>query len=174
VNLAFNTTIGSGSSVPWRAGIGAPGNAGVAGAIRNTRGAIGYVEYAYATENNMQTPQLQNRSGAWVRPSSAAFAAAAATANWANAPNMAASMINTAGQSNWPIVSASYILLPRNPADAARSRKVMQFFDWAFRNGQGAADGLHYVMLPEAVRNQVRQRWCQVRSGNSPVWTGCH
>jgi len=173
VNLAFNTTVGAGSSVSWRAGIGAPGNAGVAGAIRNTRGAIGYVEYAYATENNMATPQLQNRSGAWVRPSQAAFAAAAATANWANAPNMAASMINTAGQANWPIVSATYILLPRNPSDAARSLKVMQFFDWAFRNGQPAADQLHYIMLPEAVRNQVRQRWCQVRSNNQPVWTGC-
>lgn len=173
VNLAFSTTVGAGSSVSWRSGIGAPGNAGVAGAIRNTRGAIGYVEYAYATENNMATPQLQNRSGAWVRPSQAAFAAAAATANWANAPNMAASMINTAGQANWPIVSATYILLPRNPSDPARSLKVMQFFDWAFRNGQPAADSLHYIMLPEAVRNQVRQRWCQVRSNNQPVWTGC-
>lgn len=173
VNLAFSTTVGAGSSVSWRSGIGAPGNAGVAGAIRNTRGAIGYVEYAYATENNMATPQLQNRSGAWVRPSQAAFAAAAATANWASAPNMAASMINTAGQANWPIVSATYILLPRNPSDPARSLKVMQFFDWAFRNGQPAADSLHYIMLPEAVRNQVRQRWCQVRSNNQPVWTGC-
>ena len=174
VNLAFNTTIGAGSSVSWRAGIGAPGNAGVAGAIRNTRGAIGYVEFAYATENHMATPQLQNRNGAFVRPSTAAFAAAAATANWTNAPNMAASMINTAGAANWPIVSATYILLPKNPADASHSLKVMQFFDWAFRNGQPAADQLHYIALPPAVQNQVRQRWCQVRSGNAPVWTGCH
>jgi phosphate transport system substrate-binding protein len=174
VNLAFNTTIGAGSSVSWRAGIGAPGNAGVAGAIRNTRGAIGYVEFAYATENHMATPQLQNRSGAFVRPSTAAFAAAAATANWATAPNMAASMINTAGATNWPIVSATYILLPKNPADASHSLKVMQFFDWAFRNGQPAVDQLHYVPLPAAVQSQVRQRWCQVRSGNAPVWTGCH
>src|SRR6185503_4638798 len=135
----------------------APGNAGVAGAIRNTRGAIGYVEYAYATENNMQAPTLQNRSGAWVRPATAAFAAAAATANWTNAPNMAASMINTAGATNWPIVSATYILLPKNPADAGRSLKVMQFFDWAFRNGQPAVDALHYIALPAAVQNQVRQ-----------------
>ena len=174
VNLPFNTTIGAGSSVSFRAGIGAPGNAGVAGSIRNTRGAIGYVEYAYATENNMQTPQLQNRSGAWVRPSSAGFAAAAATANWANAPNMAASMINTAGAPNWPIVSATYILLPKNPADAGQALKVMQFFDWAFRSGQGAADALHYITLPVAVQNQVRQRWCQVRSGAQAVWNGCH
>ncbi|MES1197022.1 MAG: phosphate ABC transporter substrate-binding protein PstS [Pseudomonadota bacterium] len=174
VNLAFNTTIGAGSSVSWRAGIGAPGNPGVAGAIRNTRGAIGYVEYAYATENNMATPMIQNRSGQFVRPSTQAFAAAAATADWVHAPNMAASMINTLGAPNWPIVSATYILLPKNPADPSRSLKVMQFFDWAFKNGQGAADQLHYIMLPDAVRNQVRQRWCQVQAGGHAVWSGCH
>ena len=172
VSLPFQTTIGAGSSVSWRAGIGAPGNAGVAGAIRNTRGGIGYVEYAYAFENHMATPQLQNRSGAWVSPSTAAFAAAAATANWASAPNMAASMINTAGAANWPIVSATYILLPKNPTDPERALKVMRFFDWAFRSGGGAADQLHYIMLPEAVRTQVRQRWAQVQAGGHAVWTG--
>ena len=174
VNLAFSTTVGAGSSVSWRAGIGAPGNPGVAGAIRNTRGGIGYVEYAYAFENHMQTPKLQNRSAQWVSPSMQAFAAAAATANWATAPNMAASMINTTGAANWPIVSATYILLPKNPGDPARALKVMQFFDWAFRQGGQAADQLHYIMLPDAVRNQVRQRWCQVQAGGHAVWTGCH
>ncbi len=171
VNLAFNTTIGAGSSVSFRAGIGAPGNAGVAGAITNTRGAIGYVEYAYATENNMQTPQLQNRSGQFVRPSAVAFAAAAGTANWANAPNMAASMINTAGATNWPIVSATYILIPKNPANAASARRALQFFDWAFNNGQAAADQLHYIMLPPTVRTQVRARWAQVQSNGAPVYS---
>lgn len=171
VSLPFQTTSGAGNSVSWRAGIGAPGNAGVAGAIRNTRGGFGYVEYAYATENNMQTPQIQNRSGQWVRPSAPAFAAAAATANWANAPNLAVSMINTAGATNWPIVGPTYILVPKNPGDAERARNVLQFFDWAFRNGQPAADQLHYIMLPESVRNQIRQRWSQVRSGGQPVWT---
>lgn len=172
VNLAFNTTIGAGSSVSWRSGIGAPGNAGVAGAITNTRGAIGYVEYAYATENNMQTPQLQNRSGQFVRPSAAAFAAAAAQAPWATAPNMAASMINTAGATNWPIVSATYILIPKNPANGAAAARVLRFFDWAFNNGQAAADQLHYIMLPAAVRTQVRARWAQVQAGGAAVYSG--
>ncbi|MFT3729212.1 MAG: phosphate ABC transporter substrate-binding protein PstS [Terricaulis sp.] len=174
VNLAFNTTIGAGSSVSWRAGIGAPGNAGVAGAVVNTRGAIGYVEYAYAAENHMAVVQLQNRSGAWVRPSVAAFAAAAAQAPWANAPNQAASMINTAGAANWPIVSATYIVVPTNPNDAGRALKVFQFFDWAWKNGGGTVDALHYIPLPAAVQNQARARWCQVRSGGRPVWSGCH
>jgi phosphate transport system substrate-binding protein len=109
-----------------------------------------------------------------VSPSVPAFAAAAATANWATAPNMAASMINTTGAANWPIVSATYILLPKNPQDAGRSLKVMQFLDWAFRNGGPAVDQLHYIMLPDAVRNLVRQRWCQVQSSGRPVWSGCH
>lgn len=171
VNLPFQSTIGAGNSVSWRAGIGAPGNAGVAGAVRNTRGGIGYVEYAYATENNMQTPHLQNRSGQWVRPSAQGFAAAAAGANWANAPNLAVSMINTAGAANWPIVGPTYILIPKNPSDPERARRVLAFFDWAFRNGQGAADQLHFIMLPNSVRATVRQRWAQVQSGGRPVYT---
>lgn len=171
VSLPFQTTIGAGNSVSWRAGIGAPGNAGVAGAVRNTRGAIGYVEFAYATENNMQVATLQNRSGQWVRPSSQAFQAAAAGANWANAPNLAVSMINTAGAPNWPIVGPSYILIPKNPTDPDRARRALAFFDWAFRNGQAAADQLHYVMLPASVQATIRQRWSQVQVGGSPVYT---
>lgn len=172
VSLSFNTITGHGSSVSFRAGIGAPGNAGVAGAIQNTRGGIGYVEYAYATENSMQTPMLQNRSGQFVRPTPAAFAASAAQAPWATAVNMAPSMINTLGAANWPIVSATYILVPKAPADGARAARVLRFFDWAFNNGQAAADQLHYIMLPAEIRQQVRARWAQVQAGGHPVYSG--
>ncbi|KAF0182653.1 MAG: phosphate transport system substrate-binding protein [Alphaproteobacteria bacterium] len=171
ISLPFQSQVGAGNSVAWRAGIGAPGNAGVAGAIRNTRGGFGYVEYAYATENRMQTPMIQNRSGQFVRPSTAAFSAAAAQANWANAPNLAVSMNNTVGATNWPIVGPTYIMIPKNPADGDRAAAVLKFFDWAFRNGSPAADQLHYVMLPESVRTQVRARWAQVKSGGRPVYT---
>ena len=174
VNLPFQTTVGAGNSVSWRTGIGAPGNAGVAGGSPATReGGIGYVEYAYATENSMQTPQLQNRSGQWVRPSSQAFAASAATANWANAPNMAVSMINMAGAANWPIVSADLHPGPEEPVGPrARAPACCKFFDWAFRNGQPAADQLHYIMLPESVQDQVRQRWSQVQANGQAVYSG--
>ncbi|MGE0829860.1 MAG: phosphate ABC transporter substrate-binding protein PstS [Hyphomonadaceae bacterium] len=171
ISLPFQSTIGAGSSVSWRAGIGAPGNAGVAGAVRNTRGGFGYVEYAFATENNMQTPQIRNRAGQFVRPSAAGFAAAASSVNWNNAPNLAVSMINAGGAQTWPIVGASYILLPLNPSDGERSRNVMQFFDWAFRNGSAAADQLHYIMIPTSVQNMIRQRWGQVRADGQAVWT---
>ncbi len=173
VNLVFNTSIGAGNSVSWRSGVGAPGNAGVAGGIRNTRGGIGYVEFAYAVENKMQTPMLLNRSGQYVKPSIEAFAAAASTANWTTAPNMAVSMNNTTGATNWPIVGPTYILLPKNPSDGASALRVMKFFDWAFKNGKPAADQLKYVMLPAAVQDQVRKRWCDVKEGGKSVWTGC-
>jgi phosphate transport system substrate-binding protein len=172
VSLPFSTQVGAGNTVAWKAGIGAQGNAGVAGSVRNTRGGIGYVEYAYATENNMQTPALQNRSGAFVKPTVAGFLAAAATADWVKAPNMAASMINTAGAPNWPIVSATYVLLPKNPSDAEASRNVMKFFDWAFKSGQPAVDQLHYIALPKAVQDQVRAKWKDVKAGGQAVWTG--
>ncbi|MES1202020.1 MAG: phosphate ABC transporter substrate-binding protein PstS, partial [Pseudomonadota bacterium] len=169
-NPAFGTTVGAGNAVAWKAGVGAPGNAGVAGAVRNTRGGLGYVEYAYATENGMQTPAIQNKSGAFVKPSTAAFAAAAATADWAHAPNMAASLLNTAGAPNWPIVGATYVLLPKNPSNAAQSKKVMAFFDWAFKNGQPAIDQLHYIALPKAVQDMVRTKWKDVKFGGKSVY----
>ena len=174
VNLAFGTTTGAGSSVSWRAGVGAPGNAGVAGAITNTRGAIGYVEYAYVAENHMQAVQLQNRSGAWIRPTVESFAAAAAQAPWANSPNQDASMINTAGATSWPIVAATYVDVPTNPTDAGRAAKLFQFFDWAWKNGQSQVDALHYISLPAAVQNRARQRWCAVQANGRPVFSGCH
>lgn len=170
VSPTFRTVVGVGNSVAWRAGLGAPGNAGVAGSIANIRGAIGYLEYAYAAENRMQTPLLLNASGRYVAPAPAAFAASAAKADWAHAPDLATSMVNTAGEANWPIVGPSYILIPRNPADPARAAKVLGFFDWVFTNGQPAADRLHYVMLPEAVRDLVRARWSEVRSNGKPVY----
>jgi phosphate transport system substrate-binding protein len=80
-------------------------------------------------------------------------------------------MINTAGNTNWPIVGPTYILIPKNPSDPDRARRVLAFFDWAFRNGSPAADQLHYIMLPDAVRNQIRQRWSQVQSGGQPVYS---
>jgi phosphate transport system substrate-binding protein len=165
VDPQFKANIGAGTSVAWKAGVGGKGNDGVAGVVRNTRGGLGYVEYAYAYENKLQTPMLQNRAKAFIAPTQAAFEAAAKQADWAHAPNMAASMIDTPGATSWPIVSSTYILLPKNPANAARARNVMKFFDWAFKNGGAAARELHYIMLPPAVQDQVRKSWSQVKAG---------
>jgi phosphate transport system substrate-binding protein len=82
---------------------------------------------------------------------------------------MAASMINTAGAAAWPIVSATYILFPKNPTDADRAKRALKFFDWAFKNGTPAADQLHYIMLPGAVQDQVRASWGQIKVNGKAV-----
>ncbi len=170
VSLPFQTNVGAGNSVPWKAGVGAPGNAGVAASVQNTKGGIGYVEYAYATENKMQTPMIENRAKKYVKPSVAGFNAAASQANWANAPNMAANMLNMSGDTTWPIVSATYILVPKNPSDPARATAVFKFFDWAFKSGAPAADQLHYIPLPATVQDQVRKKWATIKVNDQAVW----
>ncbi|MDP3492617.1 MAG: phosphate ABC transporter substrate-binding protein PstS [Hyphomonadaceae bacterium] len=170
VSLPFQTNVGAGNSVPWKTGVGAPGNAGVAAAVKNTKGGIGYVEYAYATENGMQAPMLENRAKKFVKPTVAGFNAAASQANWNNAPNMAASMLNMSGDTTWPIVSATYVLVPKNPSDPVRAANVLKFFDWAFKSGGPAADQLHYIALPKAVQDQVRKKWTTISANGQPVW----
>ena len=170
VSLPFQTNIGTANAVPWKTGVGAPGNAGVAAAVKNTKGGIGYVEYAYATENKMQTPQLENRAKKFVKPTEAGFSAAAAQANWAGAANFAASMINMGGDTTWPIVSSTYILVPKNPSDPERATAVLKFFDWAFKSGKPAADQLHYITLPQSVQDAVRKKWATISANGTPVW----
>ncbi len=173
VSATFKTGVGAGNAVAWKTGVGAPGNAGVAAAVQNTKGGIGYVEYAYATENKMQTPMLQNANKKFVPPTEAGFNAAATQANWATAQNMAASMLNLPGDSTWPIVSATYILLPKNPANPARAKAVLTFFDWAFKNGAPQATALHYIPLPAAVQAQVRKSWADIKDAKGkPVSAG--
>lgn len=170
VSLPFQTQIGAGNAVPWKTGVGAPGNAGVAAAVQNTKGGIGYVEFAYATENKMQMPLLENRAKKFVKPTIPGFNAAAMQANWASAVNMAASMINMSGDETWPIVSATYVLVPKDPGDPVRAGNVLKFFDWAFKSGGPAADQLHYISLPPAVQDQVRQSWSAIAPNGQPVW----
>lgn len=159
VSPGWREQVGANVSVEWKAGTGARGNDGVAGTVRNTRGGIGYVENVYATQNRLTTTQLQNRAGNFITPSIAAYQAAAANANWDSAPNFAVSLINQPGAQSWPIVSATFILLPRNPTDAQRSANVMRFFGWAFANGSRIASELDYIPLPADVIERVRTAW---------------
>ncbi len=170
VSPIFKERTGAGNSVAWRTGLGAPGNAGVAAAVKNIKGGIGYVEFAYAAENGLHALQLSNGSGRFVAPSVPGFMEAAAQADWANAKGLAANMLNMPGELSWPITSASYILVPKNPKDPARTQRVLKFFDWAFRNGAATADRLHYVMLPPGVQDRVRQAWTTLAPGGQPLW----
>jgi len=171
VSPEFKQKVGVGTSVRWPAGTGARGNEGVAGTVRNTRGAIGYVENAYALQNNLVSTQLRNKAGNFVRPTPESFSSAAENADW-SVPHFAADLIDTQGTDSWPIVSPTFILLPMNPQDPERSRNVMRFFDWAFQNGDDIARQLEYIPIPDKVADAVRQAWTQqIKSGGQPVWT---
>ncbi len=159
VSPEWKDQVGAATSVSWPAGSGAKGNDGVAATVRNTRGSIGYVENAYATQNKLTTTQLQNKSGAFVSPDRKSFTAAASSGDWTHAQNYAVSLINLPGEAAWPIVSPTFIELPKNPTDATRSASVIKFFDWAYKNGSGVAEQLEYIPLPEAVQNSVRASW---------------
>src|ERR1700712_242036 len=155
VSSDWKEKVGANTSVKWPAGAGAKGNDGVPATVHNTRGGIGYVEYAFASQNHLTTAQLRNKAGVFVKPTMEAFQAAAANGDWANAKNFAVDLINQPGEKSWPIVSATFIELPKDPKDPARSAAVMKFFDWAYQNGDAAAAGLDYVPLPQTVKDAV-------------------
>ncbi len=170
---AWKSGPGAATSVQWPGGQGARGNEGVANTVRNTPGAIGYTENAYATVNRLMTTQLRNKSGAFVKPEMPAFLAAANSADW-NAPNFAADLVDLNGAEVWPIVSPTFILLPTNPAadKVEASRNAMRFFDWAFKNGGDAARRLEYIPLPDPVHAAVRASWRNVKApGGEQVWS---
>lgn len=158
LSAEWRQSVGASSSVKWQAGTGAKGNDGVAANVRQVKGAIGYVENVYAATNKLVTTLLQNQSGAFVAPSMASFEAAAVNGNWASAKNYAVNLLNQPGANSWPIVSATFILLPKD-GNARRAEMVMKFFDWAFSSGDAIAKSLEYIPLPQAVKNSVRADW---------------
>ncbi|GBQ36388.1 phosphate ABC transporter substrate-binding protein PstS [Gluconacetobacter azotocaptans] len=156
---AWHDGAGAGSSISWPGGVGARGNDGVAASVRNTEGGIGYVEYAYASRNHMTTVQLKDKAGDFVTANLDSFSRAAAAADWKGASNFAVDLLDTAGKGAWPIVSATYVLVPKQPKDAAQGAAVRKFFGWAFDHGDGIARGLDYVVLPASVKTSIRAAW---------------
>ena len=170
VSTEWKDKVGASTSVRWPVGNGQRGNEGVAGGVRNTRGGFGYVEYAYAKQNNLTVVQLRNKAGQFVRPTMEGFTAAAGNADW-NVPGFAANLIDQPGNASWPIVSPTFILLPMDPADADRSRNVMRFFDWAFKNGSPAAQQLDYIPLPTSVHDRIRAAWREnIKANGRSIW----
>lgn len=166
VSKPWADRVGRGAAVKWPASssVGGKGNEGVAANVNRIRGSIGYVEYAYVKKNNMTFLQLQNRAGRWVSPDDVTFAAAADGADWFSVPGMGLSIVDQANPAAWPISSASFIIMYKNPKDPRQSQEVLKFFDWAFRNGGNLARELDYVPLPGSLTAQIRDRvWSQIR-----------
>ncbi|AWV06867.1 phosphate ABC transporter substrate-binding protein PstS [Marilutibacter maris] len=159
VSSAWKDQVGEGKSVKWITGVGGKGNEGVASYVQQIKGSIGYVELAYAIQNNMAYATLQNAAGNWVAPSAESFQAAAATADWANTKDFHLVITNAPGADAWPITATNFILMYKQPKDAKRSADAMAFFKWAFENGQAQASELHYVPLPPELVQQVESYW---------------
>jgi phosphate transport system substrate-binding protein len=158
--------VGRGAAVKWPApsSVGGKGNEGVAANVQRVKGAIGYVEYAYVKRNNMIHLQLQNKAGVFVDPDDTSFAAAADGADWFSVPGMGLSIVNQANPKAWPISSASFIIMYKEPKDKKASAEVIRFFDWAFKNGKQLAIDLDYVPLPDSLTNEIRNRvWSQIK-----------
>ncbi len=172
VSADWKAQVGAATSVKWAAGNGAKGNDGVAATVKQVRGGIGYVEFAYAKQNKLTTIELRNKAGHFVAPALPAFTEAAAAGDWKGAANYAVNLIDTAGAGAWPIVSTTFVLLPQNPADPARSANVIRFFDFAYKNGGEIAKGLDYIALPASVQDAVRSSWrAEIKAPDgTPVW----
>jgi phosphate transport system substrate-binding protein len=166
VSPEWSSTVGRGAAIKWPAptSIGGKGNEGVAANVTRTVGALGYVEYAYAKKNNIAVMALQNKNGKYVMPDDLTFAAAAAGADWFSVPGMGLSIVDQPGDAAYPVTTASFILMYKNPADKAASAEVIKFFDWSFKNGKQMALDLEYVPLPDALTKQIRERvWTQIK-----------
>lgn len=159
VSPEWKEKVGEGKAVKWPTGQGGKGNEGVAAYVRQLANSIGYVEYAYAKQNNLSWTQLQNMDGKFVQPSQEAFAAAAANADWKSAPGMGVVLTNEPGAESWPVTSASFILVHKKQDKPENGKEVLAFFDWAFKNGDAMAAELDYVPLPDAVTDQIRAAW---------------
>ena len=165
-------TAGADKEVPWPVGVGGKGNEGVAASVQQLSGSIGYVEYAYAKQAKMVTVQMQNKDGAFVKPTLDSFEAAASQADWKGSlPSMYLVLVDQPGKTTWPIAGASFILVQKDQQDAARGQAMMSFFDWAYKNGGEAAKALDYVPIPKSVYDLVESDvWKNVTVSGTPVW----
>jgi phosphate transport system substrate-binding protein len=159
VSADWKSKVGANTAVEWPAGIGAKGNEGVANNVLQTNGSIGYVEYAYATQNKMTFLDMINKEGKPVAPEAASFKAAAANADWANAPGFYQILTDQPGAKSWPIAGATFILIHKAPPDPAAAAEALKFFSWAFDKGDKAAEELDYVPLPDSVVGLIKKSW---------------
>jgi phosphate transport system substrate-binding protein len=159
VSADWKSKVGVNTSVQWPVGIGAKGNEGVANNVANTKGSIGYVEYAYAKQNKLTHTKMINKDGAAVSPTSEAFQAAAANADWKSQPGFGVILANEPGAKSWPMTAATWILVYKQPQDAAATGEALKFFSWAYKNGAKMAEELDYVPMPDKVVADVKQMW---------------
>ncbi|WP_248800734.1 phosphate ABC transporter substrate-binding protein PstS [Pseudomonas sp. MWU13-2105] len=159
VSDGWKSKIGFGTTVPWPVGVGGKGNEGVSAYVKQIKNSIGYVEYAYALQNKMTHAQLKNAAGKFIQPNAKAFAAAADTADWANAKDFNLIMTNAPGDGAWPITATTWIIMYKQPKNAEQSQAAFNFFKWSLENGQQQASALDYVALPDSLVKRIEGYW---------------
>ena len=159
VSPEWKSKVGVNTALQWPVGIGAKGNEGVANNVANTKGAIGYVEYAYAKQNKLTHTKMINKAGKAVSPDMEAFQAAAANADWNSQPGFGVILANQPGDKSWPMTAATWILMYKQPSDPATSAEALKFFAWAFKSGDKMAEELDYVPMPDKVVADIEKTW---------------
>jgi phosphate transport system substrate-binding protein len=167
VSPDWKSKVGENTAVEWPVGIGGKGSEGVSATVAQTVGALGYVEYAYAMQNNLTYAKMINQAGKVVAPTAAAFQAAAAGADWANAKDFRVVITNAPGDASWPIAGSTFILMQALPVSAADSDAALKFFDWGYKNGKKMASDLLYVPMPDSVVGLIEKTWKEKIKGAS-------
>jgi len=159
VSPEWKSKIGEATTVEWPSGIGAKGNDGVANNVATTKGAIGYVEFAYADQNKLTFTSMINQAGKTVAPTMDAFQAAASNADWENSPGFYNILSNQKGEKSWPMTAATFILMPKKPQNLDQSNAALKFFRWAYEKGDKMAMDLDYIPMPDNVVSLVEKMW---------------
>lgn len=164
VSTGWKDKVGAANTVKWPtadSGAAGKGNEGVATYVNRVKNSIGYVEYAYAKQNNMAHVQLKNKAGQFVQPSQESFAAAA-DVDWKSVPGFSLVLTDQPAAKAWPLASATFILVHKKAENPAKTKAALSFFDWAYKNGNDAATKLDYVPLPDTLKSLVREEWKKV------------
>jgi phosphate transport system substrate-binding protein len=159
ISPEWKTKVGFNTSVEWPVGIGAKGNEGVANNVAQTKGSVGYVEYAYAKQNKLTYTKMINKDGKTVTPALASFQAAAANADWNSAPGYGVILANQPGAESWPMTAATWILIYKKPQDAAATAEALKFFAWSYEKGGKMAEELDYIPMPKNVVDSIKKTW---------------
>ena len=176
VSADWKSKVGANTSVEWPVGIGAKGNEGVANNVANTKGSIGYVEYAYAKQNKLTYVNMINKDGQTVSPEAKSFQAAAANADWEKSEGFYVILTDEPGPESWPIAGATFILIHKQPKDPAAAAEALRFFSWAYSKGGKMAEELDYVPMPENVVQAIQKVWAdQIKDASGkPIYVASH
>jgi phosphate transport system substrate-binding protein len=171
-SAAWKDKVGANTAVEWPAGIGAKGNEGVANNVVQTKGSIGYVEYAYAKQNKLTYTKMTNKDGKVVAPTAESFTAAAANAKWDSIPGFGVILTDEVGAGSWPIAGATFILMHKKPQAVADSTSALKFFAWAYAKGGKMAEDLDYVPMPAAVVGSIQKSWLDIKDpSGKPIYS---